>query len=107
MYFPASLRCIFGSISVRVVGTTTPDDVVHLNSVFTLVVALHTTERYLPSTTDVAICDDVLNVGLSRSKNEDLHNHHIVSLMMFCVSNGMKLNITYFAFMRKSQIEEY
>ena len=70
-----SLRCILGNISVRVLETTSPDDVVHLYSALGLLVVLHTTERYLPSTTDMLFCDDVLNVGRSTSKNEISKNH--------------------------------
>ena len=56
---------------------TSPDDVVHLYSALGLLVALQTTERYLPSTTDILFCDDVLNVGVSRSKNKDLQHYSI------------------------------
>ena len=50
---------------------TSPDELVHLYSAFGLLVALHTTDRYLPSTIDILFCDDVLNVGRSRSMNQE------------------------------------
>ena len=58
-----------------------PGELVHLYSACGLLVALHTTERYLPSTIDILLCDDVLNVGLSRSENNNSHKLFRVSLL--------------------------
>ena len=63
---------------------TCPDELVHLYSAFGLLVALHTIEIYLPSITDILFCDDVLNVGLSRSGNK--HNNHTHYTVQYCLT---------------------
>ena len=52
---------------------TCPVELIHLYFAVGLLVALHTTDRDLPSTIDILLCDDVLNVGRSRSVKKELH----------------------------------
>ena len=66
---------------------TCPDELVHLYSAFGLLVALHTIEIYLPSITDILFCDDVLNVGSSRSGNKhNSHTHYTVQYSLTVIS---------------------